>query len=429
MSEKFRVKFNVITSVVSFGINIALTFVTYRLVVWVGGLKALGLWSSLMAWIFIVRLGDVGMTTASVRFIAKCNPVDQIDKIRTYYDTALIMNIVIFSLLSILGYYFFCINISRIIVSGYKDQVAALDIMPLLFMGFFVSNLSGLVLSGLTGLHRGYLSALLGILGSLTQLSVVLWALPKFGLAGLALALIAQHALVIISGWALFLATTGQKNISLSTILPTHFSMSALREMLSFSLKSQAANLINGLFEPLSKIIIGRAAGLEILGLYELAYKTASLSRNVIVSGVQAIVPTLTRLLSENVEAARALVVASERRLTKTLALSSLVVVASLPVISWLILSRIDNRYLIFSVIMIVGFLGNSMGAAGYVLCVSAGRAELLLRTSGINIFTVALLTSILTPFFGYNGGVLAVGISLAIGGAYVKYLSQRIWE
>ena len=429
MIEKFNVRRNVITAMAAFGTNLVLVFMSYRLVITVGGLEALGLWSSLMAWIFLIRLGDVGMATATVRFVARCDIQQEGPRVRSYVDTALLINLALFTLLSLLGYGLFSANLSHIVPGSTEAQVTAQSILPLLFVGFLVSNISGLVLGGLTGLHRGYQAALLGIVGSIVQLGVVLWGVPRLGLAGLAWGLICQHLVMIVSGWTLFILTMRRETAQPGALLPVQFSKPALREMLSFSLKTQFANLLNGLFEPLSKILIGRGSGLEILGLFELAYKVVALPRNAIVSGVQATVPSMTRLLVEDRTEARKLFNASERRLMRaSLVLSSLVVLA-LPAASWVVLGRLDMTLWIFTGLLAIGFLGNSTGAVAYVLCIASGRAGLLILSSVAALAMVAVFVVLGGLLGGVIGSVAGVALSLAGGGLIVRYLGQRIWE
>ena len=52
INQGFHLRRNVIVSVLAFAVNLVLTFLVYRLVISVGGLGSLGLWSTLMSWIF-----------------------------------------------------------------------------------------------------------------------------------------------------------------------------------------------------------------------------------------------------------------------------------------------------------------------------------------------------------------------------------------
>ncbi|MFG6599090.1 MULTISPECIES: oligosaccharide flippase family protein [unclassified Sulfitobacter] len=429
MIERFHVRLNVVVSMVSFGVNLVLVFFSYRLVIGVGGLEALGLWSALMAWIFLIRLGDVGMGTATIRFVAQCDIQNEVQRVRGYVDTAIIVNTALFSILSILGYTLYSANLTHIVPDNADAQATARGILPLLFVGFFVSNISGLVNGSLTGIHRGYQSAGLNIVGSVVQLGIVLWYVPQIGLAGLAWGLVGQHLVIIIAGWVLFLIAMRQNGGGAGGVLPIGYSHTALREMLSFSLKIQLANILNGLFEPLSKILIGRIAGLEALGLFELAFKAVAMPRNVIVSGVHATVPSMSRLLVENRAAARDLFNVSQRRLMLGATVITALVILALPAASWLVLGRTDATLWLFTIVLGFGFLGNSMGATAYVLCIASGRAEYLIVSSLAALLLLVVLVPVAGLIMGITAQVAGVAIALTGGGLAVRFMSRKVWE
>lgn len=429
MKAGLNTKRNVIVSMIAFAINICLVFISYRLVIAVGGLEELGLWSSMMAWIFLIRLGDVGMATATVRFVAQCDLQSEGPRIRSYVDTALLLNIVLFAALALLGYLLYARYLPQIVPGGVEALATARSILPAMFAGFFLSNISGLVLGGLTGLHRGYQASFLGMLGTVVQLLVVVWAVPQYGLSGLAWGLICQHAVLIVAGWGLFLGAMFTVDGNSRAILPLQFSRPALTEMLTFSLKTQFANLLNGMFEPLSKILIGRSGGLEVLGLFELAFKAVSLPRNVIVSGIHATVPSMTRLFSEDRAAARVLFDHSEKRLMWGYFLVGILVILTLPAASWFVLGRLDLLLWAFTGLMALGFLGNVIGATSYVLCIASDRAGLIIISSVSVLALNILFVSLSGMMFGVIGSVAGVALALTGGGLLIKHLARSIWD
>ena len=265
INQGFHLRRNVIVSVLAFAVNLVLTFLVYRLVISVGGLGSLGLWSTLMSWIFLVRLGDLGMGTAVVRFVSGCEASHETGLIRAYIDTSLLLNLGLFVVLAVIGYFLFLANLDWIIPNDPAHPEArglAADVLPVMFTAFVLSNISGLVLGGLTGLHKGYKSAIVTTFGMMVQLCIVVPLVPRIGLAGLAWGQFGQHAVMILVGWALVLRDLKAAAGGHGGIWPRHFSRPALQEMLGYSLKTQLSNIINGLFEPVSKILVGQIGGL-----------------------------------------------------------------------------------------------------------------------------------------------------------------------
>lgn len=201
MADPFHLRRNVVTSVIAFAATIAVTFISYRLVVLHGGLGAVGLWSNLMAWIFLIRLGDVGMANAAVRFAAALDPAEEPEQVRRHIDTAFVLNAALFLLLTAAGWALYAANLRHIVPGSEADVEIARAILPLLFAGFLLQNLSGLALGALRAIHRGYVAAWLSVAGTVLQLVVVVPLVGKIGLAALAWGQIAQYGLMLPNGW------------------------------------------------------------------------------------------------------------------------------------------------------------------------------------------------------------------------------------
>lgn len=427
MADPFHLRRNVVTSVIAFAANLALVFISYRLVVQYDGLGAVGLWSNLMAWIFVIRLGDVGMANAAVRFAAALDPAQEPDQVRRHIDTAFVLNAVLFLVLTGAGWAVYATNLGHIVPGGEANLTIARAILPLLFAGFLLQNLSGLALGALRAIHRGYVAAWLSVAGTVLQLVVVVPLVGKIGLAALAWGQIAQYGLTLLGGWGGFLLGMHQITGKTGPLLPVRASTSVLREMLGFSVKAQFANLLNGLFEPLAKILLGRFGGLDLLGLFELSYKLIALPRNAVVSGVQASVPSLTRLMASDREAARQLYQRTLRRsLNMTVLVLGAVILAS-PLVSWLWLGRIEPKFSLFATLLGAGFLLNGLGAPAFVLGMASGRMRGNIQSAALALGVMTLCLGAASTS-GLDWGMVA-GVALGIGvaGLYIKWVNERL--
>lgn len=427
MSDPFNLRRNVTTSVFVFAANIVLVFLSYRLVVQQGGVAAVGLWSNLMAWIFIIRLGDVGMANAAVRFAASCDAASEPDRVRRYVDTAFVMNGILFLALAVIGWAVYSANLDRLVPSGPEDRATARAILPLMFTGFLLQNLSGLALGALRSVHRGYIAAWLTLAGTVVQLAIVLPLVPRIGLAGLAWGQVAQYALMLGGGWIWFLLALRQTAGNAGNPLPVHATTAVMGEMLGFSLKAQLANLTNGFFEPLSKILIGRFGGLEALGLFELAFKMIALPRNAVVSGVQASVPAMTRLMATDHAEARKLYLRSRRTVTRMVAVVLGMVVLASPLASLFWLGRVEGTLVLFAAIVGVGFFVNALGAPAFVLGTASGRMRGNILSAALS---TAVMVAAVVPAGLWGPGwsmVLAVAAGLGAGGLYVRHRNEML--
>jgi len=416
MTTTFNIRRNVIVSTAAFAINLLLVFFSYKLIIALNGLATLGLWSTLMSWIYIIRLGDVGIGTAVMRFVALCAPErDGSSEVRRYIDTALLLNGVLFALLALIGFAIYSWKLMLLFPTDVDARELARSLLPTMFVGFFLSNLSSLVLGGLTGLHQGYLAALISLAGTITQFAIVLTLLPRIGLAGMAWAQVGQHCLILLVGWCFFLNKLQHVSGSYGPLLPSKISRTALREMLGFSLKAQFSSILNGLIEPFSKIVVGRIGGLEVLGTYEMVFKAVSLPRNVIVSAVQATVPALTRLLRDQASAAEALFRKNVRMMGFAAPMLILGTIAGAPILSLLMLHRVDATLWGFAFTISIGFAINMFGAPAYLLGPASGHVGWNIVSSILGICIVGIGAIGLAPIAESWAGVISASAALAI--------------
>ena len=430
INQGFHLRRNVIVSVLAFAVNLVLTFLVYRLVISVGGLGSLGLWSTLMSWIFLVRLGDLGMGTAVVRFVSGCEASHETSRIRAYIDTSLLLNLGLFVVLAVIGYFLFLANLDWIIPNDPAHPEArglAADVLPVMFTAFVLSNISGLMLGGLTGLHKGYKPAIVTTFGMMVQLCIVVPLVPRIGLAGLAWGQFGQHAVMILVGWALVLRDLKAAAGGHGGIWPRHFSRPALQEMLGYSLKTQLSNIINGLFEPVSKILVGQIGGLTLLGQYELAYKFVSLPRNALAAGAQATTPAMTRLLGTDRKAARDLYGKTQKNLLSKGSFVLLAAVCVAPFASIFWLGQLDRDFWIYTAILAAGFWVNLMSAPAYLLGLQTGQifGNIVANTGAL---ATMILGSVLGGMFiGTTAQVAGVAVGLMVGAALVYRMNRPI--
>ncbi len=419
--RKFNLNKNIPFAVMAFTINVGLVFLSYRLVIAKNGIEAVGLWSTLFAWTALIRIGDVGMTGAALRFVALCDIEKDVSKLKRYVETGLLSNTAMFLLLGTLGYLILSLNLTNIVEEQYISE--AKIVLPLMMISFVLMNISGTLLGILQGLHFGYINSQLAVAGNLLQIIVVVALVPYLGLAGLAWAQIVQYSFSILLGWYLV-----RRKSRIQSILPFCFSKTVFREMLGFSLKAQLANILNGLFEPISKILVGQLGGMHTLGIYELAYKTLWLPRSAVIGGVTAMVPSLTSLFNDSPEKVKPLYNKSTKFSTWAVVAVSLVLILVSPLISWLWLGEIDWTYSTFIAALTIGIVFNAWGASAYNLAIVTGVFRNNIIVNAAILLGLCLAAYVLSSIFS-DATYLILGVSLcmAVGGITIRILNERL--
>lgn len=419
-NDRHNVSKSVRFAFAEFVVNIGLVFVTYRLVILGGGIEALGLWTTLFAWTSLIRLGDVGMANAVLRFTALHDPDSDREQTTVHVETGILANTAFFAILASLGYLLFEPWAGTAVGGQHNAEVAA--VLPVMFAGFFLFNVSGVVLGAVQGLHLGYVRSIISVLGGLTQLGLACLLVPAMGLSGLAWAQIAQHSLMLVAGWMAI-----RHRLHLVRVAPTTFDLSAFRAMLRFGVSSQGANILNGLFEPVSKILVAHFGGLAVQALYELAYKTLWLPRNAVVAATSATIPSMTAQLLVDRDA----VVSSYRRSVRltTLAVTALsaLAVASTPLISIVWIGHYAPDYTAYAAVLAFGVILNAYGAAAYNLGTVAGRVRGNLVVNGFTLVGLTTVGALAELLWSSPGLIAAVSLAMAFGGIAIKWVNEGL--
>jgi O-antigen/teichoic acid export membrane protein len=429
MGDQYNLRRNVSTALIAFSANIIVVIVSYRLVVLEGGVALLGLWSALTAWLFLVRLGDVGMASAVVRYAAACDHVNEPLRVRRYVDTGLAVNAALFSVLSVGGWVLIHTHLTRILPHDPHAIAMARSILPIMFAAVYFQNLSGLTLGALSAIHLGFLAAWVHVIGTTIQLAMVFVLVPRTGLAGLASAQLLQHLFVLVTGWVLFISRLANASGVTGGVTPRHASLSVAREVLGFSFRAQFSNVANGVFEPISKIAISRVAGLELLGVYELAYKLVALPRNAVVSGVQATIPAMTRLFATDVQAARALYRKSTLRTGVSVSAVLIAITLVSPALTPMWLGSSEPLLPVFTALLAIGFIANTWGAPAHTLGMACGRVRGNIEAALLADFLVVTLTVAGAVFYSPVIMVGGVTVALSAGGFWVRKRNERLLD
>lgn len=363
---QYKIRKNVVFSGLSFIVNILLVFLSFKLAMRYGGVEALGLWSTIYAWTALVRIGDVGMANSIIRFIAKCEFNLENKIIIGYIDTAVVVNIVIFMALTILAYITISFNMHKWLKQ--RDYAVAKEIIPYLMISIVLSNVSAVVMGGLSGIHKSWVAANIGVAGAVLQLIVIICTVPYFGIIGLAWAQIAQYGVSLSIGWILLRRYIG------ASLIPREISYKKCKEIMTFSVKMQISNTVNGFFEPATKIIIGNNFGMHAVGLYEIAFKTVTVPRGALATAAMAAVPSATHMAESDPVEHKLLFYKTEKYMLWAAVLFSIGVIIVSPGASEIWLGKMDWDFCIAVALISIGYLFNMAAIPAYNLSIIYGK-------------------------------------------------------
>lgn len=420
--ERFRLKKNIKTTLLAFIVNLLLVFVSYRVLIMVGGVAAVGIWATTLAWASVVRFGDLGMANASVRFVARYDHEKEVEQIAKVIETGIVSNALLFASLNFIVY-LVLLETLHFAFSVPEELADALKLLPFLLMGQFISNTANAFLGVLTGLHKGYLASYMRIVGNVAQLVLVLVLVPRMGITGLAIAQITQFCVTGLFAWIAIL-----KTVKMPFILPYWIDKKTFREMLGFSISSQLSSIANGLFEPLSKILLSLTSSTEVQGLYELAYKSAFLPRNGVVAAVNASLPAMTYLYREDKPAFQTLYKTASKRSFIASALVMGCVALGAPMASYLWMGYIDTNYWLMVVGLCFAFFISAWAAPAYLLAQITGKFRANTMVSFAAAAALFIIGRSIAAIFNHPAaGIVGVIIVVLVGSnLIIKALNEQ---
>ena len=361
-----RVTRNSLLSLTQSIIGIGTYFLVMRYVLTIAGLEGVGLWSLTMGFVALVRLMDLTGANGLARMLA-IHPDDE-QKQTAYIDTLTLFLFVFYGLLCLLAYLPL-----RHVLSG-SVELETVPLVRQLMVWAMISmpiNVLGLAqLSAIDGIGRADIRSIVNIGGFAVYGVLAAILISSNGILGLVYAQFAQYIIVLIISRAILVA-----RLKSLRAIPSKFSKAAATTSLHYGFRLQASSIPMSLFDSLIRIMIGRTAGLEFLGIYDLSYKLAVSVRTLIQASLNPLVPEFARLHLTDVKASRAYYFKINQAFIVVGAISFSVLIVCSPALSLFLLSDISAQF-IFSVTVLS--LGWGIATFGLVTQLYARAAGIL---------------------------------------------------
>ncbi|WP_081494405.1 lipopolysaccharide biosynthesis protein [Bradyrhizobium genomosp. III] len=409
----FNLRRNTLWSVLEVCVSGLSLFLLYKFVIGHLGLKALGLWSLVLATSSLARLGDIGAATGLSRFVAFAIAQANEQRARQYVETALIANSAIYLCLSLLLFLPLRLGLEAVAPPDSFDEAARL--LPYGMASFVLLNVSAVALSALVGQQRTDLKSKVVIVGTFSQILVAFIAVPRFGLHGMAWGQIAQGTVTVLIAWLVFL-----RNLKAAhrVTLPIGFQFKLFRELFGFGVRLQFSNLVSFAFEPATKFVMSAVSGLETLGLFEMTYRMVLQVRHITAAPTVALVPAFVELQESSPSEIPRLYERSVANIIFGGSLLFLVALSS-PIIGLAWTGAYSTQFVLFAWLLSVGWFFNLLGTPAYQLAIS--RALIRWNILG-HLLTSAgspLLVFLLGQSLGPIGSVFGVAAALGAGAVY----------
>lgn len=417
-ATKGKGRISVIASTSQVFISGAVFFVVFRFLYDSLGIEVIGIWSLVLATTSMSRIGELGLSAGVVRYVAQALSRGDGDRAARIVETVTVTLAVLMGVLLLLVYPACKALIGYLVPSG--RQELAVGILPYALVSLWI-NIAASVFSGaLDGCHRIDLRCLSTGAAHLLFLVLVLAFAGPFGLAGVALAQLLQAAVLAVASW-LFL----RRELPGLQWLPVRWNGGLMREMIGYGVSFQSISIMNLLFEPVAKALLGKFGGLASLGHYEMANKLLLQGRAVIVEAGRILVPSVASMASAGAGAVRELFVTSYRFTFFVSVLFYGMLGTILAGISIIWIGHLEPEFLLYALLLNVGWFVNTLIGPAYFSNLGSGA----MRQNVLSHVILGLVASVAGWWFGslYGGlGVVAgTALGLVVGSGYllISYL------
>lgn len=411
--QKRKIVINAVMSVLQIFVNMAVLFFLYRFLINIIGVEKLGIWSIVLGTVSISRLGDLGFSGSVVKFVAKYVAHDEKILVSGIVQTAVISIGLFIGILLVIMYFIAQWGLAFIIPQNGLE--IAISILPYAFFSFWISTIAGVFQSGLDGYQRIDIRAMISTGSTVLNLVICLILAPRYGLLGLAYSQVIQSLVVAFFSW-LFL----RRYLPILPLFLYHWNRKLFREMLGYGVNFQIISIAGMLCDPITKGLLSKFGGLAQVGYYEMGSRMITQFRAIIISANQTLVPAIATLQETNKAYIRNVYLASYRLLFFILLPSFALIISLIPVISLILIGHYESLFVVFSVILAIAFLLNTLNVPSYTANLGIGK----LRWNTISIVSIGILNAglgvILGYFFSGLGVVIAWSIAIAVGGLIV---------
>ena len=417
--QKRQLLMNAITSLIQVIVVGASLFFLYRYLLKTIGVEQLGIWSIVLATSSVASVAKKGLSGSAVKYVAKYLAREDEETVSKVIQTT-ILTIGGISGVTLLAIYPLVRWILTIIITD-DNILIAHDILPYALLSMWLMILSSVYYSGLDGYQRTDLRSWILMSGAVFLLALAHIVVPMYGLKGLAYAQVAQGLLVLLLSWA-----TLRIKLSILPILPTKWDKALFKEMVGYGLNLQITNILQALYDPLTKAMLAKFGSLSMVGFYEMASRMVVQFRTLIIASNQVLVPTIADLHEKGSTDLQNIYKKSyELILYIAIPFFSAIVVFT-PIISRLWIGHHEQTFVVFSYLLTLGWFFNTLIGPAYFSNLGTGEV----KWNTIGHVVIGVLNVVLCITFGnlFGGNAVVAGwvISLSVGSLLITFVYHK---
>lgn len=372
------------------------------------GIEELGIWSVVLATLSVARISEFGFGGSVLKFVAIHHAQRDDKTAAECLQTAAITVGGLFGVIALIGYPMLLSALPHVL------PVAGLDvgraIFPYGLVSLWLSSVGNIWMNALDAYHRSGLRACVMIFSSLVFFLLAMVGVNYYGLMGLAAAQVVQGLVIVTVGWVVI----RRVNCTLP-VFPWRWKIARFREIFSYGLNFQINSVVALLFEPITKIFLGRYGGLSVAGYFEMAQQIVIKVRALVVESNRVIIPVYAGMETYDIDAPKLYL-----RNTRTLLYLVIPVFASLtalvPAICEAWIGSFQPQFVSIGCWITLAWFLNTASAPAYFAYLGQGKLRWVTTAHIVMGATNICSGFLLGRFFGWQGIIAAFVGSLVLG-------------
>ncbi len=382
--------------------------ILYRYLIDRIGIDQLGIWSVVLATVSAARVSELGFGGSIIKFIAAYRAHGDDQAAAASLQTAAISVGALLAIITAIGYPLLLLALPYVLPAEGLD--AGRVILPYGLASLWLTSVAGIWMNALDACFHSGLRAGIMILGSLFFFLSALVGVKLYGLVGLAAAQLAQGVILVTAGWVAV-----RRVMPSVPILPKQWKFLHFREMLCYGLNFQINSVVMLLFEPATKMLVGRYGGLSAAGYFEMAQRMVISIRALVVESNRVIVPVYAGMTSYETDAPD-LYARNTRNLLFLVIPVFAALMALTPAICEVWVGSFQPQFVIMGVWLSFAWFLNTVSAPAYFAYLGQGKLRWITTAHIVMGATNTFAGLTLGSIFGWQGVLASFVGSLVLG-------------
>ena len=379
------------------------------------GRELYGLWATISILLVVGYISDQGLADSLTRHIAQAHEQDDHDAATEYAVTAMVIALIIGSVMAAIAALFTDVIIASLQQLPQQYVSIAKQLIITLGLTIIPMLLATVVSASIIGFGRMDLRCYVQIVARICQVIVAVVCIYQgYGVWGVYLGFLCFYLVCGLLGTVLC-ATAG----SIAIWRLNRFRIDRLKEIVSMGHKLVTSRVVALCFDPMMRWAIAAHIGLEFVTVFDVAYRIVSQIRALITTGFKALIPRVSVEELSGIEGLNK-TWQLNRKLMMILAAFSLAVmgitlVAGDPLLALWLRDAYDPRIYYATLILLAGFLINTVVVPLWYTLIGWGRTDLVLIQT---VLTAALTVIGLGGSWLLNFPYEVYGVTAAFSGA-----------